>query len=153
MVKSNYSCSSSSLYTNDSGVCHRAFIDILTSHQCLTDKKAIFVMSDREEEAGELVTRIQFNAGNENCTRELVPFLCLNLFGLCGNPQVGIIQTNSSYCEWLRDEVCLEEWNHHYFADCTTLPSESSTCTGDQGVARIIEKGLGVQYHEKTISV
>ena len=95
-VKSLQSCSYDGHNTSDN------IIYISDSYQ----KDLSQLESDIESVLFALETFIQ---PSDECRAKVVPFLCLNTFGLCGEDGIEY-RPSSAYCYDVRDNVCQSEW-------------------------------------------
>ena len=90
------------------------------------------VLNDAMEEANQLLNLLDYLDTSDDCKSEIVPFLCLHLFGLCSSSG-DIIQPTSSQYKEIRDSLCHTEWDAALklgfnFPDCNNFPQESGYC-------------------------
>ncbi len=94
---------------------------------------SIDVLSDEEEQATEYMSQINLIGVNAACKKDVIPFLCLFLFGLCGGYN-SFIHPTVETCERVRDVSCREEWKiakklgAHYLPECKFFPDHVSNC-------------------------
>ena len=131
----NSLCSAPLLYDSTSRTCQTEFSNILTASNCSLDSEgSIFVTNNEEAVAMQLINGLETIGASVECRRKAVPFLCLQLFGLCGELEISI-QPTSSQCEEIRDVTCQQEWMIIEsfgipLPDCGSLPPEASSCSG-----------------------
>ena len=84
----------------------------------------------------EILLTVHILQPSPDCEVSLVPFLCLQLFGLCDSNRKVFLPT-SEECGVLRDEVCPQEWQRASLAGdqfalppCEELPDMSTSCKG-----------------------
>ncbi len=95
------------------------------------------VLRDEESTARQLTAGFSFLNPSPECEEEVVPFLCLFLFGLCDSSGVSL-QPTSGQCEHLRDGVCSTEWSTALsigvdLPDCNSFPAEQASCPDQSG--------------------
>ena len=74
---------------------------------------------------------------SDECRAKVVPFLCLNTFGLCGEDGIEY-GPSSAYCYDVRDNVCESEWREANdllesigdppLPDCSSFTDEGLVC-------------------------
>ena len=125
-------CSAPFLYAMTSGICQAEFANILTSSNCQVDSENFFVIRNEEARVSQLISGLTTFGSSIECRNKALPFLCLQLFGLCGSAQI-LIQPTRNECEEIRDMLCPQEWNTIMqfgidLPDCARLPPETPTC-------------------------
>ena len=125
-------CLESLQYISASGTCLIEFTNILNSSHCSTDPEDILVTVNEEATTKQLIDGLTTVGASIECKTKAIPFLCLHLFGLCG--ELGFsIQPTIDQCEEIRDTVCPREWKlieqlGFPLPDCAMLPRETLFC-------------------------
>ena len=131
-TETNFSCSGTIEYDTSQGICVMEFYEALSASHCSQNIADPFlVLNDAMEEANQLLNLLDYLA-SDDCKSEVVPFLCLHLFGLCSSSG-DIIQPTSSQCKEIRDSLCQTEWDAALkmgfnLPDCNDFPQESGYC-------------------------
>ena len=97
-------------------------------------ERDVFVIRNKDSTAKSLIGGLDLLGASAECREEVVPFLCLHLFGLCSGSGV-LIQPTSTQCQQIRDMACRNEWMVALsldidLPDCDMFPSESPSCDG-----------------------
>ena len=106
----------------------------------------IAVISNEDEQATGYISQINLIGVTATCKKEVIPFLCLYLFGLCGGYN-SFIHPTVHTCKKVRDVSCPEEWKYAlalgaYLPECKYFPDEVSRCH-DQGNNTDVSKFAG----------
>ena len=131
---STIKCSAAIPYPTESGQCQAILEDVLLSMNCNSEGSPL-VLRDEEVNARLLITALN-QSPNPECTKEALPLLCMDLFGLCDSSGVSI-QPTSSQCKNVRDNVCRLEWEAALalgfeLPDCESFPEEQEPCTENE---------------------
>ncbi len=75
---------------------------------------------------------LEFLNPSQECKDKVAPFLCLHLFGLCGDTGIRL-QPTLDQCVRIRDDTCYREWREAAMfnielPDCSNLPLSVSSC-------------------------
>jgi len=75
---------------------------------------------------------LEFLNPSQECKDEVTPFLCLHLFGLCGDTGV-LLRPTLDQCVRIRDDTCHREWREAVtfnieLPDCSDLPLSAPSC-------------------------
>lgn len=126
-------CSEPLQYDVADGICIAELSHILEFSNCPPDPKGkVFVLRNEEATARQLIGVLNLLGASTECKKKLVPFMCLNLFGLCGWSGVSILPTTSQ-CEQIRDVICQDVWQISLqlgvaLPDCELFSSEPVFC-------------------------
>ena len=119
-------------YSTTSAICQTEFLDILNFSNCSSDQENVFVVRNKEMMATQLIDNLTSIGASFECRRKFIPFLCLQLFGLCGGSGV-FIQPSSNQCEDIRTELSqlgcnISDILAMDLLDCAVLPPETPSC-------------------------
>ena len=114
------------------GLCFASLRDTLTSQNCqATNTDAVLVAATNEAITTTVIVSYlnQLNPSPE-CSQNILQFLCLYLFGLCGDGGE-VIQPTIDQCEDLQFRTCATEWTLAVafgidLPDCKLLPMEQN---------------------------
>ena len=85
-----------------------AYLNILNSSSCALNQTPILV-PDRNEVIVRPVIDILYRVNpSPECFQEMLPFICLYWFGLCGDED--LVLPTTSQCEDIQDRTCDREW-------------------------------------------
>ena len=113
------------------GICFAPLKDILSSQNCQVNDTGVVLVSSNNEAIARTVIRYvnQLNPSPE-CSQNMVSFVCLYFFGLCGEEE-DLIQPTMDECEDIQFKTCSREWelaiaSGFDLPDCKMLPMEQN---------------------------
>jgi len=121
-----------SLVTYKEGKCYKVLANELRMKGCIPKEEGIAVISNEDEQATDYISQINLIGVTATCKKDVIPFLCLYLFGLCGGYN-SFIHPTIHTCEQVRDVSCPEEWKYAlalgaYLPECRYFPEDVSSC-------------------------
>ncbi len=93
----------------------------------------IKIIRDKENTVRQLKLGLQAISASDDCSREVFPFLCQHIFGLCSKSG-HFIPPTSTDCERLKNSICQREWKialqfGFEFPNCDSLSSQEPPCS------------------------
>ena len=124
-------CLSAVPYPTEGGLCQAVLEDTLLSVNCDSGGTPL-VLRDQETSARLLISALNQLSPSPECITEVIPLLCVHLFGLCDSSGVSI-QPTSGQCQNVRDNLCSLEWQTAVslmldLPDCDSFPEEQVSC-------------------------
>ena len=133
VTDNNSVCSRTLQYDSSNEVCSVELYEALAASNCLEDiGEPILVLNNAINTAGQLFSGLDLLGASDICKTEVIPFLCIHLFGLCSSSSVNI-QPTKSQCEQIRESTCQNEWERALqigidLPDCGLFPLETTQC-------------------------
>ncbi len=84
------------------------YLNILNSSSCALNQTPILVPDRNEVIVRSVIDMLYRVNPSPECLQEMLPFVCLNWLGLCGDED--LVLPTTSQCEDIQDRTCDREW-------------------------------------------
>ena len=125
-------CSNAIQYSAASDICFEELYNILLASNCSQISQQVLVLNCEQSMAEEIINGLDAINAGEECKDKIIPFVCLDSFGLCSESAM-FLHPTSTQCESIKDFECQTEWKELLqlgidLPMCMKFPHEKTLC-------------------------